>query len=71
MYIDLATPCPSLTPPKNGAKACDTWAFGRFCTPHCNNKYDFAVNIPLGVMWVCGASGVWAPSNRLPDCSGT
>ncbi|XP_031559986.1 uncharacterized protein LOC116296157 isoform X2 [Actinia tenebrosa] len=65
------TPCPSLTPPKNGAKACDTWAFGRFCTPQCNSKHDFAVSISIGMIWVCGSSGVWNPPNGLPDCSET
>ncbi|XP_067018332.1 uncharacterized protein [Acropora muricata] len=64
------TECGDLPPPKGaGARACDAWMFGRFCLPFCNNNSDFAQPILSNSMWVCGASGVWWPSNRFPDCT--
>jgi len=62
------TECSDLPPPKEGAKACDDWMFGSFCSPFCNNKSDFAQPL-LSPMWVCGASGTWNPTNRFPDCT--
>ncbi|CAH3141747.1 unnamed protein product [Porites lobata] len=61
--------CIDLAPPKNGAKACDDWAFGRYCTPSCNSNWDFTQEVPPFTIWVCGSSGTWSPSSRLPDCS--
>ncbi|KAJ7360012.1 hypothetical protein OS493_019099, partial [Desmophyllum pertusum] len=46
--------CPALTPPKDGAMACDDWIFGTFCSPFCNNKTDFAQPLPTSI-WACGA----------------
>lgn len=68
-FFFKAKPCPALKPPDNGAKSCDLWMFGRFCTPMCNSNYDFAIPIPPFTMWACGATGKWRPSNKLPDCS--
>ena len=67
--LHTAKDCIDLAPPKNGAKACDDWAFGRYCTPSCNSKWDFTQEVPPFSIWVCGSSGTWSPSNRLPDCS--
>ncbi|KAJ7360021.1 hypothetical protein OS493_019109 [Desmophyllum pertusum] len=60
--------CPALTPPKDGAMACDDWMFGRFCSPFCNNKTDFAQPLPTSI-WACGAKGFWLPPIRWPDCT--
>ena len=49
--------------------ACDDWMFGRFCSPFCNDQYDFAEDLSTSV-WACGASGVWLPPVDWPDCAG-
>jgi len=49
--------------------ACDDWMFGRFCSPFCNDRYDFAEVLTSSV-WACGASGVWLPPGDWPDCAG-
>ena len=67
--LHTAKDCIDLPPPKNGAKACDDWAFGRFCSPSCNSNWDFTTPLPAYVMWVCGSSGTWFPPFRWPDCS--
>ena len=67
----LAKDCDDLTPPKNGARACDDWMFGRFCLPFCNNRTDFSESFPEKQMWVCGTDGIWKPTNYLPDCTST
>ncbi|XP_020610488.1 sushi repeat-containing protein SRPX2-like [Orbicella faveolata] len=63
-------PCRARRPPKHGAMACDDWMFGRFCSPFCNDLYDFAQALPLFSVWACGASGVWLPPGNWPDCAG-
>ncbi|XP_022794659.1 sushi, von Willebrand factor type A, EGF and pentraxin domain-containing protein 1-like [Stylophora pistillata] len=60
--------CVDMKPPKNGAKACDDWMFGRFCAPLCNNLWDFAQPLRASI-WACGSSGKWLPTSRWPDCS--
>jgi len=67
-FTRTATKCSDLPPPKGGAKACDDWMFGTFCSPFCSNKSDFAQPLPA-TMWVCGARGTWMPTNRFPDCT--
>lgn len=62
--------CPKLHSPLNGAKACDLWLDGgKFCTLHCNAGYDFANKPPE--FYLCGASGEWLPTDKVPDCSET
>ncbi|KAJ8027753.1 Fibropellin-1 [Holothuria leucospilota] len=59
--------CPKLPAPRNGALACDDWAYGHFCNQQCNEKYD----VPPGnynPFFICGSSGIWTPSKVL-DCS--
>ena len=70
----LDSKCKELSPPKNGAKACETWLAGLMCTVHCNNGYAFA-KIPQTVYY-CSPSGKWWNANTpgskdpaLPDCS--
>lgn len=60
--------CPDLPPPKNGAKACDDWNFGRMCSPLCNDQWDFSQRLPFA-LWICGGTGKWFPPGRWPDCS--
>ena len=67
-FTRTAKGCSDLNPPKGGAKACDDWMFGTFCSPFCSNKSDFAQPL-LSSMWVCGAKGNWMPTNRFPDCT--
>ena len=66
--------CPDLPPPENGAKACEMWLTGVFCTVHCNEGYGF-VEQPEDV-YFCTPGGTWmnafvngqkAPA--FPDCS--
>ncbi|XP_068689881.1 uncharacterized protein [Montipora foliosa] len=61
--------CLDLRPPQNGAKACDDWALGRMCSPFCDDRWDFAQAIPPFTIWSCGASGIWLPPMRWPDCT--
>jgi len=49
--------------------ACDDWMLGRFCSPFCNDRYDFA-EVLTNSVWACGASGVWLPPGDWPDCAG-
>ncbi len=65
-----ATDCIEKRPPKNGAMACDDWMLGRFCSPFCNDQYDFPEVLATAV-WACGASGVWLPPGDWPDCAGS
>ena len=65
----IARDCLDLPPPENGAKACDDWVFGRMCSPFCNDRWDFAQPMPPFIIWSCGASGVWLPPMRWPDCT--
>ena len=67
--LHTAKDCIDLPPPKNGAKACDDWMLGRFCTPSCNRNWDFSQRLSPFAMWACGASGTWSPPTRWPDCS--
>ena len=67
-YPYTAKKCGDLPAPKGGAKACDDWFSGTFCSPFCQNNTDFAQALPKN-RYVCGASGTWSPSNRFPDCS--
>ncbi|XP_015761109.1 PREDICTED: sushi, von Willebrand factor type A, EGF and pentraxin domain-containing protein 1-like isoform X1 [Acropora digitifera] len=61
--------CMDWPPPKNGAKACDDWFFGRVCSPFCNDQWDFAQEEFTTTLWICGGSGTWFPSERWPDCT--
>ncbi|XP_019628225.1 PREDICTED: sushi, von Willebrand factor type A, EGF and pentraxin domain-containing protein 1-like [Branchiostoma belcheri] len=71
--IDVAPHrCEHYRPPVNGATACDTWLYGRFCTVLCNHLYEFATS--PAQLYVCGGSGDWStfpPGYSLPwpDCS--
>ncbi|XP_015752647.1 PREDICTED: sushi, von Willebrand factor type A, EGF and pentraxin domain-containing protein 1-like, partial [Acropora digitifera] len=66
--------CPDLPAPLNGAKACETWLTGMFCTVHCNTGFGF-VNQPQS-LYVCSPDGTWHNAKvqgketpSLPDCS--
>ncbi|XP_067016111.1 uncharacterized protein [Acropora muricata] len=61
--------CLDLRPPENGAKACDDWVFGRMCNPFCNDRWEFSQAIQPFTIWSCGASGIWLPPMRWPDCT--
>ncbi|XP_068737640.1 uncharacterized protein [Montipora capricornis] len=60
--------CEDIAPPLNGAKACDYWALGKYCSPFCNVNWDFTSTLAQS-LWVCGASGKWFPHDRWPDCT--
>ncbi|XP_041479272.1 sushi, von Willebrand factor type A, EGF and pentraxin domain-containing protein 1-like [Lytechinus variegatus] len=65
-------PCLRLDPPGNGALACDTWEFGRFCSMFCNQNYDIprqSSSVEPPNLYVCGTSGIWTPHANVPDCS--
>ncbi|XP_022110883.1 sushi, von Willebrand factor type A, EGF and pentraxin domain-containing protein 1-like [Acanthaster planci] len=63
-------PCAPLAPPRHGAKACDSWIYGRFCSMFCNANYDTPPHTnPLHTFLFCGQSGLWAPVRRFPDCA--
>lgn len=60
--------CPKKKPPKNGAMACDNWVFGQFCSPFCNDQWDFLEDFREST-WFCTGSGMWWPRRHWPDCS--
>lgn len=57
----------------NGAKACETWLTGMFCTVHCNEGFGF-VDQPEA-LYLCTPGGIWKNAGKetpsLPDCSKT
>ncbi|XP_020600487.1 sushi, von Willebrand factor type A, EGF and pentraxin domain-containing protein 1-like [Orbicella faveolata] len=65
--------CPDLQAPLNGAKACETWLKGMFCTVHCNEGFGFVVQPEA--LYVCSPKGIWINAGKetpsLPDCSKT
>ncbi|KAL9960417.1 hypothetical protein ACROYT_G033872 [Oculina patagonica] len=68
--------CPNIPAPLNGAKACETWLTGMFCTVHCNEGFGFAIK-PHPV-YFCTPDGTWknakVPGKKtpsFPDCSKT
>ncbi|XP_071786151.1 uncharacterized protein [Asterias amurensis] len=60
--------CPELNEPRNGAKACDEWAYGHFCSMFCNENYDVSRDLDTSV-FLCGLSGRWTPLPKFPDCN--
>ncbi|XP_078695719.1 CUB and sushi domain-containing protein 3-like, partial [Branchiostoma floridae x Branchiostoma belcheri] len=60
--------CPPLNPPQNGALACDTWVYGKFCSMFCNAQHDIPRGHSPGDKYICGASGIWSPPPPVPDC---
>lgn len=60
-----------VSPPGNGALACDKWFGGKFCQMLCKEGYDVSPGRDFEEMLVCGESGEWLPKNSLPlpDCS--
>ena len=69
LCLSTARDCLDLRPPENGAKACDDWFVGRMCSPSCNDRWEFTQAIPPYTIWSCGASGIWLPPMRWPDCT--
>eukprot|EP00057_Strongylocentrotus_purpuratus_P013163 XP_011667637.1 PREDICTED: sushi, von Willebrand factor type A, EGF and pentraxin domain-containing protein 1-like [Strongylocentrotus purpuratus] len=69
--------CPALAIPAHGALACDTFAFGRYCSVLCEDGYDVPRvgsrkgNANKMILFVCGNSGLWFPQHVVPDCSET
>ncbi|XP_071497251.1 uncharacterized protein [Diadema antillarum] len=64
--------CKELDVPSNGALTCDQWAYGRFCSIHCNVRFDIPRLPPSRrppEHYVCGSSGLWSPHAYVPDCS--
>ncbi|XP_071496307.1 sushi, von Willebrand factor type A, EGF and pentraxin domain-containing protein 1-like [Diadema antillarum] len=63
--------CIPLQPPTNGFLACDEFASGRFCSVLCNDQHDIPPPLSRSIpaLYVCGMSGNWLPSNKVPDCT--
>ncbi|XP_021345012.1 protein jagged-1-like, partial [Mizuhopecten yessoensis] len=63
-------PCPTLNVPTGGAKVCNGWKsdFGEYCMIFCDVNHDVYPGIDVNQWYVCGASGAWKPSAKLPDC---
>ncbi|KAJ8300327.1 hypothetical protein KUTeg_021846 [Tegillarca granosa] len=60
--------CPDLTPPLNGALACDTVGVNKFCQMLCNAQYDIPRTAQASEYYVCGDSGTWSMTS-VPDCT--
>ncbi|XP_068714407.1 uncharacterized protein [Montipora foliosa] len=74
------SPCGNLaiSPPKNGAKACEVGIVGGvICTVHCNKGYYFATQPSETYVFICSSAEKWIRSHPkavngrhdLPDCS--
>ncbi|XP_060063504.1 neurogenic locus notch homolog protein 1-like [Ylistrum balloti] len=63
-------PCPTLNVPSGGAKVCNGWKsdFGQYCMVFCDINHDVYPGIDANQWYVCGASGEWKPSAKLPGC---
>ncbi|XP_022108062.1 sushi, von Willebrand factor type A, EGF and pentraxin domain-containing protein 1-like [Acanthaster planci] len=71
MVTITLVPCTLPEPPRNGARVCDKWAYGHFCSMLCNEKYDLApTSDPLHAFLSCGFSGQWRPAQMFPHCAG-
>ncbi|XP_071497257.1 complement receptor type 2-like [Diadema antillarum] len=64
-------PCPALRTPTHGSLACDTFAYGKYCSIMCQEEHDIARRGKFkgNSLYVCGNSGRWSPSTYVPDCS--
>ncbi|XP_038055058.1 sushi, von Willebrand factor type A, EGF and pentraxin domain-containing protein 1-like [Patiria miniata] len=62
--------CMDLPAPRNGAKACDSWAYGRFCSMLCNANYDVGPRDGSRTFLTCGLNGMWSPPPGVfPNCA--
>ncbi|XP_046380159.2 sushi, von Willebrand factor type A, EGF and pentraxin domain-containing protein 1-like [Haliotis rufescens] len=66
--------CRELSPPTNGALACDLWEDGNFCQMQCMKGTDLTRSTAhFGQLMVCGESGDWKigplPIQELPACT--
>ena len=72
MLFPTATSCLPLTPPVNGALACES---DRYCTVHCNQGYMFTAKNKPQTAYSCVGNGFWnygsgmERSPNLPACS--
>ena len=63
--------CADLTPPLNGALACDNWIHGLICQMSCNEMYDISRTAPAHGQYVCSDTiGEWRPNDIVPGCNG-
>ncbi|XP_052070045.1 sushi, von Willebrand factor type A, EGF and pentraxin domain-containing protein 1-like isoform X2 [Mytilus californianus] len=68
-FCELSNGCPDLTPPDNGAIACDVWVGGRYCHPLCSQGYSVLSSLPNFL--ICQDNGIWTNHNKLKDCFDT
>ncbi|XP_038054961.1 sushi, von Willebrand factor type A, EGF and pentraxin domain-containing protein 1-like [Patiria miniata] len=62
--------CIDLPAPRNGAKACDSWAYGRYCSMLCNANYDVTPRDSSRTFLTCGLNGMWSPPPGVfPNCA--
>ncbi|XP_038055062.1 sushi, von Willebrand factor type A, EGF and pentraxin domain-containing protein 1-like [Patiria miniata] len=61
--------CQNLPAPRHGAKACDSWAFGRYCSMLCNVQYDVSAADKFCTFLLCDTKGTWVPCSSFPDCN--
>lgn len=61
--------CVPITPPTNGAIACDNWSSGKFCQALCQKGTDMAYST-LDKLYTCGHDGSWWPTPKLGSCKG-
>ncbi|XP_021358072.1 fibropellin-1-like [Mizuhopecten yessoensis] len=70
----ITTPnqCSDLNVPIGGAKVCNGWKtdFGQYCLFFCDASHDVYMGTDINQWYICGASGAWKPSDKLPDCEG-
>ncbi|KAJ8304766.1 hypothetical protein KUTeg_018349 [Tegillarca granosa] len=63
-------PCKALNVPTNGAKVCNGWEtdFGQYCIVFCKQNYSLGSAYDHRQWYICGASGNWIPSPKMPNC---
>ncbi|XP_072179387.1 complement receptor type 1-like [Diadema setosum] len=64
-------PCQPLRTPTHGSLACDTFAYGKYCSIMCQEDHDVVRSgkSMRNILYICGNSGQWSPSPNVPDCS--
>lgn len=63
-------PCEPLEAPEHGAVVCNNWItnLGQYCLIFCNEDWNVPQGGNINQMYVCGATGHWAPS-KINKCT--
>ncbi|CAG2209564.1 unnamed protein product [Mytilus edulis] len=62
--------CNRISVGNHSAKVCTNWKtdYGQYCMMFCDKSFTIANENEYDQWYVCGASGKWIPSAKLPKC---